>query len=182
MTLALWELAKNRDIQERLRTEVMESLGKIKARGDSDFTTNDFDSMPYLIAVGKVRLKPTPKTTGLIHMLRFAKEILRVHAPVIDMQRIPNKDTVLPLSRPVVGVSGKVYNELPVPAGTYMSISVTGYNLYVPVPLPQPRRRNRDWLTTSQEQGRMGTRRLRIPAGAVAGDAGKARIILRGLW
>ena len=32
----------------------METLGRIRARGGSDFTVNDFDSMPYLLAVGKV--------------------------------------------------------------------------------------------------------------------------------
>ena len=36
----------------------METLGKIRARGDGDFTADDFDSMPYLLAVGKVGLKP----------------------------------------------------------------------------------------------------------------------------
>jgi len=36
----------------------METLKKIKARGDSDFGVNDFDSMPYLLAVGKVCLEP----------------------------------------------------------------------------------------------------------------------------
>ena len=35
----------------------METLGRIRARGDNDFTVNDFDSMPYLLAVGKVCLK-----------------------------------------------------------------------------------------------------------------------------
>ena len=32
----------------------METLDRVRSRGDSDFTVNDFDSMPYLIAVGKV--------------------------------------------------------------------------------------------------------------------------------
>ena len=32
----------------------METLGRIRTRGDNDFTMNDFDSMPYLLAVGKV--------------------------------------------------------------------------------------------------------------------------------
>ena len=54
MTFALWELAKNRDVQDKLRAEVNEAWGKVKARGDSGFIANDFDSMPYLIAVGKV--------------------------------------------------------------------------------------------------------------------------------
>ena len=54
LTSALWELAKNRPVQERLRKEVTEALGRIKSRGKSDFTVEDIDSMPYLIAFGKV--------------------------------------------------------------------------------------------------------------------------------
>lgn len=38
----------------------METLGRIRARGDDDFTVDDFDSMPYLLAVGKVCPEKTP--------------------------------------------------------------------------------------------------------------------------
>lgn len=37
----------------------------------------------------------------------------------------------MPLSKPIVGVSGRVYHELPVPAGTIVTISTVGYNLCV---------------------------------------------------
>jgi len=87
----------------------METLGQIRTRGGSDFTVNDFDSMPYLLAVGK--------------------EILRVYPIVIEIPRAPEVDDVLPLSKPIVGLSGKVYKELPVPAGTIVMISTFGYNL-----------------------------------------------------
>lgn len=109
LTLALWELAKNRDVQERLRAEILETLGKLRARSDNDFTVNDFDSMPYLLAV--------------------VKETLRVYPVAIEMLRTLQKDDILPLSRPIVGISGRVYNEVPVPAGTTIAISITGYNL-----------------------------------------------------
>ena len=36
----------------------MQMLGKIEARGDSNFTVDDFDSMLYLVAVVKVGLQP----------------------------------------------------------------------------------------------------------------------------
>ena len=32
----------------------MDMLGQIRARGGSDFTVDDFDSMPYLLAFEKV--------------------------------------------------------------------------------------------------------------------------------
>ena len=35
--------------------EINETLAKVRARGDGDFTANDFESMPYLVAVIKVR-------------------------------------------------------------------------------------------------------------------------------
>ena len=49
----------------------------------------------------------------------------------VEIQRTPKKDDLLPLSKPVVGLSGKVYKDLPVPAGTVVTISTVGYNLYV---------------------------------------------------
>ena len=54
--LVFWELAKERHVQERLRAEIMGTLASIKARGESEFTVDDFDSMPYLHAVVKVVL------------------------------------------------------------------------------------------------------------------------------
>ena len=48
-------MAKHRDCQEKLRVEINETLAKVKARGDVDFTANDFESMPFLVAVTKVR-------------------------------------------------------------------------------------------------------------------------------
>jgi hypothetical protein len=58
LTFALWELAKNRNVQDELRAEINEAWGKVKARGDSEFVADDFDGMPYLVAVGKVRPRP----------------------------------------------------------------------------------------------------------------------------
>jgi len=109
LTFGLWELAKKHHIQERLRTEIMETLEKIRSRGDSGFSANDFNSMPYLLAVGK--------------------EILRLHPIGIDVTRVATKDDVLPLTKPILGTSGKVYRELHVPAGTLVSVSIVGYNL-----------------------------------------------------
>lgn len=133
----LWELAKNRHVQERLRKEIIETLGKIRTRGDNDFTMNDIDSMPYLLAVGKV-------CSELVYLLTRAnplaspQEILRVSPVAIEIWRVPNKDDVLPLSKPIVGVSGKVYNELHVPAGTHITISTIGCNMYVRPPTHTP--------------------------------------------
>jgi len=60
-----------------------------------------------------------------------SQEILRVHPVAIEIFREAAKDDVLPLTKPIVGISGKVHNELPIPAGTPVYISTVGYNLYV---------------------------------------------------
>jgi len=62
---------------------------------------------------------------------KSAQEILRVHPVGTEIVRVATKDDVLPLTKPVVGISGKVYKELPVSAGTPVFISTIGYNLYV---------------------------------------------------
>jgi len=68
------------------------------------------------------------------------QEILRIHPAVLDMQRVAVGDNVLPLTKPIVGVSGKVYKELPVPTGTLVFLSIAGYNLYARPLAPLPRR------------------------------------------
>jgi hypothetical protein len=47
----------------------------------------------------------------------------------VAVRRVAKKDNILPLAKPIVGVSGKVYNELFVPAGTATYSSTVGYNL-----------------------------------------------------
>jgi len=138
LTCALWELAKNRHIQARLRAEIAETLEKIRSRGDSDFNVNDFDSMPYLLAVGK--------------------ETLRLHPVGIEIIRAATKDDILPLTKPVMGISGNVHKELPVPAGTYVSISTVGYNLNKELWGPDSYEfRPERWLDMSEEfESRIG--------------------------
>jgi len=47
----------------------------------------------------------------------------------VALVRAPTEDDVLPLTKPIVGVSGRVYAELPIPKGTPIAISTIGYNL-----------------------------------------------------
>jgi len=109
LTFGLWELAKHRDAQEKLRAEINETLAKVKARGDVDFMPKDFENMPYLVAI--------------------TKECLRIHPVVVEVVRAPTQDDILPLTKPIVGTSGRVYTELPIPKGTPVTISTAGYNL-----------------------------------------------------
>jgi len=108
LTFGLWELAKHRDCQGKLRAEINETMAKAKARGDVDLTANDLETMPYLTAV--------------------VKEILRIDPIAVEIPRVPIEDDVLPLTKPIVGTSGRVYTELPIPKGTPITVSTIGYN------------------------------------------------------
>jgi len=59
------------------------------------------------------------------------QETLRVHAPAVEVPRVASNDDIVPLSKPIVGASGKVYNELVIPKGTLAVVSVFGHNLWV---------------------------------------------------
>ena len=56
---------------------------------------------------------------------------MRIHSIAPEISRQSTQDDVLPLTKPIVGTSGKVYTELPIPKGTIIAIPTSGYNLYV---------------------------------------------------
>ena len=102
------------------------------------------------------------------------QEVLRVYPTATELVRVASKDDVLPLSQPIIGVSGKVYKELPITAGTGVSIAVLGYNwcvLFIPVAVAGVG----SGFNMSQEPGRLGAGRLRVPTRAVAQNKRKAR-------
>jgi len=109
LMFAFWELARRPEVQQRLREEVTEAHEASRARGNEDFTSEDIDNMSFTDAV--------------------VKEVLRCHAPIIEVERVALEDHVLPLTRPMVGRSGKVHQSLPIPKGTNISVSCWGYNL-----------------------------------------------------
>ncbi|OAX38351.1 cytochrome P450 [Rhizopogon vinicolor AM-OR11-026] len=105
---ALLELARQPEIQSRLRAEIRETEAAVHARGDADFTIADFDAMPY--------------TTAVI------KEALRFSPVVYHIYRCASRDDILPLSQPITTRSGKVIHELPIPKGTRIVASIPAYN------------------------------------------------------
>jgi cytochrome P450 len=56
LSWTLLELCKYPEYQKKLRSEIRASEVKIRERGDADFTWKDYESMPYLMSVIKVRL------------------------------------------------------------------------------------------------------------------------------
>lgn len=56
LIFTLLELARQPEIQRRLREEVTEMYEAARARGDEDLTPGDIDNLPFTNAVVKVRL------------------------------------------------------------------------------------------------------------------------------
>lgn len=55
MAWLLYELAKHPEFQGRLRDEIVQKRTELSARGDTDFSMDDFEHMTYLQATIKVR-------------------------------------------------------------------------------------------------------------------------------
>ncbi len=52
------ELAKHHEVQNRLRAEIRKKERVVFNRGDTEFSVQDLDTMPYLTAVVKVSYGP----------------------------------------------------------------------------------------------------------------------------
>ncbi|PBL01943.1 cytochrome P450 [Armillaria gallica] len=102
------ELARHPEVQDQLRAEIREKERVIFARGDTEFSVQDLDSMPYLTAV--------------------VKEVLRFHPIVYNIARTAAQDDILPLSKPVTLTTGKPVQEVAIPKGTFIIASIAGYN------------------------------------------------------
>ncbi|PPQ93824.1 hypothetical protein CVT25_013533 [Psilocybe cyanescens] len=108
LTWTLLELALHPDVQDKLRREIHQKERDVKARGDTQFSASDFEDMPYLTAV--------------------LKESLRIHPAAYAIFREPTKDEIIPLSTPITTRSGNLINEIVVPKGTKITLSINGFN------------------------------------------------------
>ncbi|KIK10588.1 hypothetical protein PISMIDRAFT_690940, partial [Pisolithus microcarpus 441] len=101
ITWALLELARNPDIQSKLRQELL-------AFSEEPTYDQQQHSLPYLDAV--------------LH------ETLRVHPAVTDLTRVAVEDDIIPLSEPVVTQSGESVNSISVARGTLIGIPISCIN------------------------------------------------------
>ncbi|KAJ8090208.1 hypothetical protein PM082_018798 [Marasmius tenuissimus] len=106
----LLELSRHPKIQEKLRKEIREKESQLvsERRSQSGFTADDYDSLPYMNAV--------------------LKEAMRYHPAAIRILRMAFVDDCLPLSESIKTASGKEINEIPVPKGQKVMLSIAGYN------------------------------------------------------
>ncbi|KAH9923622.1 cytochrome P450 [Fomitopsis serialis] len=95
-------LAENPDVQHRLREEAIE------AWQDGHVAYGRLMQLPYIDAV--------------------FRETMRLHSPATWVIRDVRRDTVLPLSTPIVGIDGTVMDEIPVPKGCEVIIGLLGAN------------------------------------------------------
>ncbi|BEI82047.1 hypothetical protein CcaverHIS002_0212070 [Cutaneotrichosporon cavernicola] len=100
LTWALYRLATNKSMQDRLRAELV-TLGEHP----------DIDEIH-----------------GLPFLEKFTREILRMDSPVPAVGREPASKTTLPLSRPVRGRDGKMIDAVTVDKGTEVAILIGNVN------------------------------------------------------
>nr|F1SYI1.1 RecName: Full=Cytochrome P450 monooxygenase 219; Flags: Precursor [Postia placenta Mad-698-R]BAK09525.1 cytochrome P450 [Postia placenta] len=97
-------LAEHSNVQSKLREELLQS-----GAGTGNTSYDELMKLPLLDAV--------------------CRETLRVHPPATLLVRVPRKDSILPLSEPVIGLDGTIIKDVPVPEGTEIVIGVFGSNV-----------------------------------------------------
>ncbi|KAJ3970988.1 cytochrome P450 [Lentinula raphanica] len=102
------KLARNLDLQARLRAEIKSTWKGDDRRESDEFTLKELESMPLLNAM--------------------CKETLRCYPVAIHLFRTANEDDVIPLSKPIIGTTGRTIMEIPVPRGTNIVVSPSAYN------------------------------------------------------
>ncbi|KAJ7442359.1 cytochrome P450 [Mycena galericulata] len=100
LAFSLLELAKNLDLQHRLRAEIHSVVGT----GGRNVA---YDNMPLLNA--------------------FIKEALRLYPAVPVTDRIPSEDMVLPLSESIVTSDGEHISQLPIRKGQVVTVAIASY-------------------------------------------------------
>ncbi|EIM22502.1 cytochrome P450 [Wallemia mellicola CBS 633.66] len=96
-------LSNNKEAQDKLRAEI-----KNASAADGNFEHDVVQSLPYLE--------------------KIIKEVLRLFPPLITMERIATKDTVLPLSRPIHTTDGHHISAIPLKAGTTVMMGLAAAN------------------------------------------------------
>jgi cytochrome P450 len=109
VSYALWELAKNPAIQERLREECAEFLGEPSY---DDMQTK----LPYLDAI----LRETSAhfiSSLCLYFTDIPASSLRMHPAVPTVERQSGKDDVIPLRHPIVAKDGSLVSEVHIKPG-----------------------------------------------------------------
>ncbi|KAJ3966774.1 cytochrome P450 [Lentinula raphanica] len=105
MARLLHLLSQRPEVQNKLRQELIEAKSR---NGGQDFTYKELTDLPYLDAV--------------------YRETLRLYSPVSIVSRVARKDAVIPLHKPIIGLDGTKMQEVAIPEGTTIFISILNSN------------------------------------------------------
>lgn len=105
LSRTLFNLAQHPEVQEKLRREIREAR---QYHSELEIPHDELMALPYLDAI--------------------CRETLRLYPPVPLVLRTCQKDTVLPLSRPIKGRDGNEIHEIAVPKNSQVIISVLNAN------------------------------------------------------
>ncbi|KAF5371911.1 hypothetical protein D9757_010590 [Collybiopsis confluens] len=105
MACILHLLSRHPEVQDKLRDELVQARQK---NGGQDLSYDDLVSLPYLDAI--------------------CRETLRLYSPVPTVSRLSQKDAVIPLSKPVLGLNGTEMHQVAVPKGTNVIVSIFNSN------------------------------------------------------
>ncbi|KAF7342579.1 hypothetical protein MSAN_02014600 [Mycena sanguinolenta] len=100
-TWALHALSRHLGAQRKLREELL-------TIPTDNPTMEELNSLPYLEAV--------------------VREVLRVHSPVVNTQRMAMQDDTLPLATPYIDKEGNLHDSLPIPKGQRIYIPISAIN------------------------------------------------------
>lgn len=114
----MYELAKNPEYQEQVRQEIATKL----TAGEPSFS--DLDGLIYLNAFMKVCTSSHAKD----FYQPALQEVLRVYAGLPISERQATRDTVLPLSQPIITTTGESINEIPIEKGQHIAVAISAYN------------------------------------------------------
>ncbi|EGO03066.1 hypothetical protein SERLA73DRAFT_158707 [Serpula lacrymans var. lacrymans S7.3] len=103
---ALYQLAMQPELQDRVREEILANAQQYDAEQDSNIFSSK--SMPLFDA--------------------FIKEVMRFYPVVHFNEKMATSDTVLNLSRPLVLKDGSTVSEIPCPKGTVIYADIISYN------------------------------------------------------
>ncbi|KAF9533661.1 cytochrome P450 [Crepidotus variabilis] len=99
----LWLLSQRQDVQDKVRAELSEAM-----LGKDTLSYDEVNELRYLDAV--------------------CRELLRLYPPVPAIARMAREDTILPLSKPLTGVDGKLMHEIYVPKTTKILLNIFNCN------------------------------------------------------
>ncbi|EMD37671.1 hypothetical protein CERSUDRAFT_94672 [Gelatoporia subvermispora B] len=96
-------LAEHQDVQDKVRAEIAGAQ-----RDGQDMSYDELAALPYLEAV--------------------CRESLRRYPAIPIVAKTARKDTIMPLSVPIVGLDGKRIDEIPILMGTTVLVDIMGMN------------------------------------------------------